>query len=527
MSSQFIQCRTLIGDKALAEELFGKYVKEKVFSLSKIMPEIKCYAGKFGCDSIEKHVLPAIASRCSESNLNEALGLAVAFWETMGAVQTTSSLAKIIVEHVVQGISPSNLKECLPLKARLKQETVRLALNMFVGPHAVSKDAAVAGDFIKAVNWISCQEHSVPTPSYDRQTDRQPEVGKGPTVLLEAGLHQLCDHFGWTAFEQALMDVFKSLCEKGSQDCAIALFKELSSPLAQDGSSGQKSRVCSRWGDIVFAFVLGSGIPMSTSAMVALFELIESASPTHQGTFINDAKQLDARKELYALAVALHKKGHGNKAVTELTEFCAQQLTAKLIPVTASVESSFIPSTAGPAVSRNTVVASFLSSPCKHTLDFPLRKADHAMTAASLRGLMNSSQIKFQSYQPLGRGAWFVRITKVKRQSVLATAVNCTCSSSQTPGYYHSPTSSTAIVTGECILKPYKTAIEQFKKDLHMRNKLIKLLPSALRSKIQRPVAPAVATLDLTVAHDSPDKHKAPPLASAVAKKPKPDEVKW
>ena len=64
-----------------------------------------------------------------------------------------------------------------------------------------------------------------------------------PTLLLNAGLAQTLDRFGWKLFEKMLVDAVEKLCANGSTVSAVALVEELAPP-AQDTT--ERSQVCER-----------------------------------------------------------------------------------------------------------------------------------------------------------------------------------------------------------------------------------------------------------------------------------------
>jgi len=139
-----------------------------------------------------------------------------------------------------------------------------------------------------------------------------------------------------------------------------------------------------------------------------------------------------------------------------LTTHCAQILKSR---VSVNLGSIDVWSLLNANLSRNSTYSSFLQNPCKQVYDWQVRKSDHKGFIHDLRPLVHLGEVKAESYQLRGRGAYHFKITKLKSRSVpisSLSSLSCSCSNSSSSRYssYQRP-----LATVNCRLVKHKASL--------------------------------------------------------------------
>ena len=396
-------------------------------------------------------------------------------------------------------ISP---KECdkRPTPSRsLDQFPLKEFLELFSGgDEAVPGGKLLAKRLVQYLIWASCLPVTERTDTWSTATRSIPP--KGPTLLLLPNLAVLVDSFqAWEEFEPILLDAVKGMCAHGSANAAIEFVDKLTD-LSQPSES-VKTQVCSRVAALVCEHMLAAQQPSSTNPTASLlpsykrlFLLLARYSPLKANQFVIKAQNLDVDKVLLPLVVdnGIRKAATGTsemkQALDSLTKHCADVLSARTRDPLGSVEVWTLP--AHIPIPRNSHYSSFLKNPCQQVFDWQVRKSDHKGFIAELSALIRAGEVKTESHQPAGRGAYHFRITKLKRRTIPAlsfAAMTCSCSSRAVSSSYgrsnygYHRYNSSATSASNCLFKKHKAAVEKRNQDEKALAALTKLLPPELR----------------------------------------------
>ena len=323
-------------------------------------------------------------------------------------------------------ISP---KECdkRPTPSRsLDQFPLKEFLELFSGgDEAVPGGKLLAKRLVQYLIWASCLPVTERTNTWSTATRSIPP--KGPTLLLLPNLAVLVDSFqAWEEFEPILLDAVKGMCAHGSANAAIEFVDKLTD-LSQPSES-VKTQVCSRVAALVCEHMLAAQQPSSTNPTASLlpsykrlFLLLARYAPSKANQFVIKAQNLDVDKVLLPLVVddGIRKGVTGSsemkQALDSLTKHCADVLSARTRDPLGSVEVWTLP--AHIPIPRNSHYSSFLKNPGQQVFDWQVRKSDHKGFIAELSALIRAGEVKTESHQPAGRGAYHFRITKLKRRT--------------------------------------------------------------------------------------------------------------
>ena len=496
--STLMRCLVLLGDSTLALDSFLKpYVASRQGTPDLILPELRSFMDCFGCASIQPHLLGALDAKQYAHDPAMAASFVIKVFKLVETVPEYSSVTLELVKSLVEALHPVDHSARLPLRKKLSTFPVKDLLALFCGESCLPGSSVLAARVIEALTWASCQKIEVQQGYYSHNTTVV--TPKGPTMMLSAGLAELCETHGWQTFEACMTDMVSKLCLHGSVDSAVALVEELapSVPSVVDAAT-ERQRVCSILVAYVCQAMLNRGGALKGATAVEthtkFFKLIVDYCPSSQPEFLAAARKLDVDTILVPLATSVHKlvtagRVQGRESSSILTKHCVDVLSSRLAHPLATIQVWTIPGVQNDSTLRSLGLTSFLNSPCKQTWNEKLAKKEHAREATALNPLVRAKEITCQSYQPGGRGLWYFKVTKLRQRS-LANGSASTCDCSKSSGYgsygYSRSYESSRTSDSNCLVKRHKETFAKRAKDETTLNSLIQLLPSEDRRDVQR-----------------------------------------
>jgi len=440
-----------------------------------------------GSDSADRKKLCArLASVACAKTINDAsfradpTSTATFFVKCCGILRKQDvSKEQALVESFVNVLCPSS-RVNFSLKKSIHTFPLSDVLNELVkGNHG--QIGIMAKRVVEGYLWLSSQHH---VSSSDR----------GPVLLASASapLKAICDKVGWDSFEMTFGAAVQKLCDKKDYDGAILLMRALSGP---SGSNG----VCNRLATTVARNQLADQtlFRVATIAIQNLKKLVLIISehcPSLTQAFIEKAKTLDVGSILYPFVtdanIRMSTSTYVKNATSTLALVCAQNLQSQITATTGTVA---IWSLSNAHLSSNTLYSSFLRDPCQKEKDWKVRKSDHAGFQRDLQQLIRRGDVSVKSYQPLGRGAYHFRITKLRSVSVpISSLISRTCSCSG-GGSRYSYAYGTSVST-TCLINRHKTSSSR-NSDVQRKIDTLKrlLTPTQLSQLAARSRPPAAA----------------------------------
>jgi hypothetical protein len=499
--SSLLNSLLLIGDQQLALEHFlGPYIAATPNSTPDlIVSELLAMATRFGPDTIRPHLLPAVNQTRFLANPSKTSHFVLKVWDALKPAH--ASLAADIVTGFVDAMAP-DVSSRRPPSRTLESFPLSDILGIFRSENAPSGACSLVRRVVDAVVWISCQPMPKMQERYSYSTARTVPP-KGSNVLLNAGLAQTLERFGWKAFEPTLVGAVETLCAHGSTASAVGLVEELAPPPSHDTASSERSQVCERLATLACKHMLSTQQQSpSASAVVPppatlldtykkLFKMIMQYCPSQADVFVTAAEKLSVDEILVPFVtdgpLRASARDEVERPLAALTKFCIDTIEQRLSVPLGTCNIWTIP---GDHCARNSNYSGFLSSPCRRVCDWQVRKSDHREFEHDLSSLIRMGEVHTESYQPSGRGLYHFKITKKISRTVSVAnmaAISCGCSSNNSAyssyRYASHQYSSSSVSNDKCLIKQHQERIAKRRKDEKTLADLIQLLPSKLRTQ--------------------------------------------
>lgn len=449
---KLMKCVIKIDDK----QLVTKFVSQFGGSLDVLLDQLQAFIDRFGADLVSPIILSSINTTRFVSDPTRMANCIIKYSKTLALNSANSQLTTSLLNKFVDVLCPAD-KSARSLSKNVDSFPLSAILDLFTGEH--NSNPTMAKRVIEGYIWLSSQQYSGQSYRYS-YSHTSNNVGKGPKLLLTIApsLVDICEKAGWAEYETILLEATEKL-SLGTASNALSFVEKLA-PIGSAANT-DRSKACERMASIVCEKILSSS---STSARTLetykqLVKTIANYCPSFAARFTESAKQLDVDTILYPLVtdnVLQAAVGQSMKdCFNSLAFFTAQKLSSRVSTEQfGSVTSWSIPNT------NMYQQSSFLRSPCKQVFDWKVRKTDHKGILLNLRPLINSREISAMSYQPGGRGAWHIKITKLKSRTVSAASLSsmtCDCSR-YSYGYSHRSTSN-------CMLAQLKNRMSKYNSD--------------------------------------------------------------
>ena len=473
----FVEILVMIGDDSLAKTFLSSYLKAPERSIDAIFGHIRAIVNLCGTEAVTSIVVEFLRTTKFVAN---PIGTATFILKYIKKEDLPQEQKENVMAAFVDCMCPPDKNVTGPLKASIDGFPLEaiLALCLDKKPDNGKLAKRILGGYVQ----ISCLEFKRYSYSYSSTK------AAGPVLLVSSvsAILKLCESFGWTEYKDVLVDAVQKLCELGKSDLALDLVDNLA---PKDGSNSDRSDICSELAGVACDKALTSlEKSKSPKECKSLLKVIGRYCPLKASKFVEIAEKLDFDTLLYPLVTDSNLRSNASDCVKSsldrLTSHCSQVLRQRLSVDTGNVTIWALPNA---SLARNSTYSSFLRNPCKQILDWQVRKADHAGFMADLRGLIRAGDVKAESYQPRGRGAYHFKITKLKSRTVPASSVGsmkCPCSSNNSHSRYSSYRSYSAQTS--CLLSKHKAVATKYQADTKKMNAIKLLLPATPEAAIQQ-----------------------------------------
>ena len=290
--------------------------------------------------------------------------------------------------------------------------------------------------------WLSCQKSKGPAPRYSYQSQSaQVRAPNGPNLLISAAttLIRIFNSFGWDSQEDFLVKSIEKLFEySGNSATCMTLVETLFTPISFTATTTEvhgRSRVCTQMASMTFDRILATSHQLQSPTPTLykrLAKFIGQYCPSCAPRFVTLAKTQDINNILYPLVTDRAFMLSTTPAMKDALGLIAYHVALSLPPRTslALVGTIRVWSLPNAHLSRPFCDIGFLTDPCQQVKDWKVRKSDRAGFCYELMPLVRSKEVKYESYQPGGRGPYHFRITKLKSFEVQVSSLarlSCTC----------------------------------------------------------------------------------------------------
>jgi hypothetical protein len=437
-----MKCIIKIGDESLGKKLLSMYAEHRPLNIAK--EQLREFFDCVGIDAVYSILRASIDTSRFAADPTGVANLFIKYTDALSLppshTQQREELITTFVDSMSECISankmPTKCIDLFPLEPILK------LLICDKSEHY----GLLAKSVLKGYTWMSSQRITITHTQYGSARTRVEEP-KGPTILLGAAssLMSLCEKYGWSEFADEVIDAVNKLCLH-KVDIALALVEKVIG-FASSKEDTHRSIVCSRMASSVCERMLPDNLPSDSShrglltlaACKRLFGVIQSHNPSAAPRFVAIVQTLDIDLVLYPLVTDSTVQKSINEqmkpCLCKLTTHCAQMLKSRLSAYIGGINMWSVPNA---NLSKVGSYSSFLRNPCLQVHNWAVRKTDHKMFLQDLAPLVRVGDVRAESYQPGGRGAWHFKITKLKCSSVPLSSVgsmSCTCSSGQQQQY--------------------------------------------------------------------------------------------
>ena len=501
-ASALVKSITLIGDESLAKEFLSSYLKSEERSIDAIFDHLQTFSDLCGAEAITALIVDSINTTRLIADPTGTANFVLKYLNSFGKkVATPQQQKDTVIAAFAASTRPPTKSDPRPLKTSLDKFPLNAILALFVD--GKPENGTLARSILEGYVWISCKE--VKNPNYYYSSSTKPSDGPVLVTSASRSIIQLCDVHGWAEYKNVLVDAVEKLCERGKSDIALSFVNSITPVLLitpKDEDKSDRSDICSQLAAVAYDKMLASLQAPSTinstkqlevckKLVVGIGRFCSSKAPQ----FVEVAKSLDVDSVLFPLVSDPMLRSNTCDSVTSslnlLTSQCANILNARLSTDFGGSDSVAIWSLPNASISKNSRYSSFIQSPCRQVYDWQVRKADHAGFIEDLKALIRAGEVKTESYQPRGRGAYHFKITKLKSRRVPSSSLvglECTCSSSPRYSSYSQNTTPT-----NCLLSKPKALAAKYQEDLKKMNAIKSLVPSApavaTATKSQRPEA--------------------------------------
>ena len=434
-----MKCIVTIGEEQLGKKLLISYLNSNKWGeTDMIIEQLGIFIDRFGADNVKSIFATCINETSFTAYPSDMANLLIKYCNSLGRKSSNKELTESLIESFVNAMGPqdktntcvqSESLESYPLNDILDIFTRELwRHSTFVGKSQSQNSALLSKRVLEGYIWMSCQKvEEKPRRSWHPTQTREP---KGPSLLPSAVLSiiSLGHLYGWGEYEAVLVEAVEKLCLHGSTDAAVILVEKMTPP---NSRLSTWHRVYTNVASVLCEKALQHH-PASLESFKSLVKIIGWYSPSFAPTFVAAVKTLDM-DIFFPLVSDRALRSSANecmkRSLSVLTLHCAKILKSNVYKNPGSIEIWSLPNA---ALSRNTTYSSFLRDPCKQVYEIQVRKSDHNIFLIDLRPLIHLGEVKAESYQPRGKGAWHFKITKTKTNSVPVasfSSLRCTCSS--------------------------------------------------------------------------------------------------
>ena len=437
-----MKCIIKIGDDSLGKKLLFMYAEHRPLNIAKEL--LREFFDCVGIDAVYSILRASIDTSQFAADPTGVANLFIKYTDALSLPPSNTQQREELITTFVDSMSECISANKMPTKCidLFPLEPILKLLICDKSEHY----GLLAKSVLKGYTWMSSQRITITHTQYGSARTRVEEP-KGPTILLGAAssLIGLCEKYGWSEFADEVIDAVNKLCLH-KVDIALALVEKVIG-FASSKEDTHRSIVCSRMASSVCERMLPDNLPSDSShrglftlaACKRLFGVIQSHNPSAAPRFVAIVQTLDIDLVLYPLVTDSTVQKSINEqmkpSLCMLTTHCAQMLKSRLSAYVGGVNMWSVPHA---NLSKVGSYSSFLRNPCLQVHDWAVRKTDHKMFLQDLAPLVRVGDVRAESYQPGGRGAWHFKITKLRCSSVPMSSVgsmSCTCSSGQQQRY--------------------------------------------------------------------------------------------